>query len=630
MIPDKLQVLFAVISLFAVEPSHAAPLRLSLEVDARDVTHGIQHAHLTIPAHAGPLTLAYPKWIPGEHKPSGPITQLMNLHMRAGDRPLLWRRDAFDAFSFHVSVPPNASVLDVQFDYFSPPKSFGSGFGETPNTTPHLLILAFNQLVLYPADASAEAVEIKTQVLIPPGWAFDEALRPEHTNAGVISLPVVSLSTLVDSPLLAGEYFRSIPVTEGERSARISIAADAPGDLAVSGALIASLRKLVTEGTTLFGPGHYRQYVWLLALSNSLGHDGLEHYESSDVREVEALLTDPPYAIDWRLFPHEYMHSWNGKYKRPAGLATRNYQQPMLDDLLWFYEGLTRFYGDLVLTARSGLATPEQTRTYLAYVAALMARDRPGREWRSVGDTATAEPAYGDAPSQWGTIRRGSDYYSEMLLVWLEADTLIRQTTSGKHSLDDFCQSFFAGPERSPTVKSYSRSDVIEALHHVAALDWDTFFSLRVDAINARVPLEGILASGWTLSYDDTPNAFLEALEKTSSSDNLSLSLGIWTKPDGTVIDAVGGSPAFAAGVAPAMQVIAINGHRWSIGAAREAIIGAEKISEPLELIVASGDLVRTFHVDYHDGLRNPHLKRDSLRPDLLGDILAPRAGGAL
>jgi predicted metalloprotease with PDZ domain len=621
--------IFSAVILISAGSIHAATLRISLEVDARDITHGIQHAHLTFPVHAGHLTLAYPKWIPGEHKPSGPITQLMNLHMMAGDRPLVWRRDSLDAFLFHVVVPPHVSALDVRFDYFSPPKSFGSGYGETPSATPHLLVLAFNQLILYPAESSAEAIEVKAQVLIPRGWRFDGALPPEQSEGGVISLPIVSLSKLIDSPLLVGEYFRSIPLTEGTGSTRLSIAADAPGDLAVSDTLVAGLRKVVAEGTALFGPGHYGQYVWLLALSNRLSHDGLEHHESSDIREVEALLTDPAYRIDWRLFPHEYVHSWNGKYRLPQGLATRSYQQPMIDDLLWFYEGLTRFYGDLVLSARSGLVTLEQTRAYLAYVGALMDRDRPGREWRSVADTATAVPAYGDAPSEWATIRRGSDYYNEMLLVWLEADTLIRRNTSGKRSLDDFCQSFFGGAERSPTMRPYSRSDVVEALRGVAALNWDAFFSSRIDSIDPRAPLDGILASGWTLSYDDTPNAFLEALEKTSNSDNLSLSLGIWTKPDGTVVDAVTGSPAYAEGLAPAMQVIAINGHRWTIGAARDAIVQAEKISDPLELIVASGDLVRTVRLKYHDGLRNPHLKRNSSEPDLLSDILAPRTGGA-
>jgi predicted metalloprotease with PDZ domain len=311
--------LFAVLMLAAVAPSLGATLRVDLEVDARDVIRGIQHVHLTFPVHAGSLTLAYPKWIPGEHKPSGPITQLMNLHLTAAGKPLIWRRDSLDAFLFHVSVPAGVGVLHVEFDYFSPPKSFGSGFGQTPSTTAHLLILEFNQLLLYPADLPAQAVDVKAQVVIPSGWRFDAALQPEQVDGGVISLPRVSLSTLVDSPLLAGEYFRTVSLIEGAGGARISIAGDANNDLAMSDTVIGGLRKLVLESTAIFGPGHYRQYVWLLALSDLLGHDGLEHSESSDVREAQALLTDSDNAINWRLFPHEYVHSWNGKYRRPGG-----------------------------------------------------------------------------------------------------------------------------------------------------------------------------------------------------------------------------------------------------------------------------------------------------------------------
>jgi predicted metalloprotease with PDZ domain len=268
----------------------------------------------------------------------------------------------------------------------------------------------------------------------------------------------------------------------------LSIAADAPDDLAVSDTAIGGLKALVGGATALFGEGHYRRYVWLVSLSDTLTHDGTEHHESSDVREAENLFTQSAHAVDWRLFPHEYMHSWNGKYRRPAALDTRNYQQSMVDDMLWAYEGLTRYYADLVLTARSGLATPEQSRAYLAYVAAQMDRGRPGRMWRTLGDTATAVPAYGDAPSAWTAARRGQDYYNEMLLIWLEVDMAIRASTGGGKSLDDFCRRFFSGPEREPAVKPYTRADLIKALHDVAPLAWEEFFTLRIDTINPRAP----------------------------------------------------------------------------------------------------------------------------------------------
>lgn len=616
---------FAVPALLAAALGVAATPPIALEVDARDVTRGIQHAHLAIPVHPGPLTLAYPKWIPGEHAADGPITQLVSLEITAGGKTLPWRRDPLDAFLLRLEVPRGAEKLDVRFDYLSPPKSFGDGYGRTPNATPHLLILPFNHVVLYPLEAAADAVSIRAEVRLPTGWKFDGALHPERVEGDTLFLPVVPLSTLVDSPLLAGEYFRSVPLSEGAGSTRISIAADAPGDLAVSDATLASLRHLVPEALALFGPGHYRQYVWLVALGNNLDQNGLEHHESTDIRDKEALFTDPARLLEHRTASHEYVHSWNGKYRRPVGLATRNYQQPMLDDLLWVYEGMTRYLGDLVLRTRSGLATPEQARAYIAWVASRLDVDRPGRVWRSLGDTASALPGYSDAPAEWTPIRRGRDYYDEMLLVWLDADTLIRETSAGKHSLDDFCGSFFGGPERVPAVRPYSRGDVVSALRAVASLDWDTFLAERVDRTTARAPLAGIERGGWRLTYDDTPNDFLSAREKVEGSDNLSLSLGLWSKPDGLVADVVHGSPAFAAGVAPDMRLIAIGGRKWSAEAARDALIKAEKTTEPTELVVGSADLVRVLHVDYHGGLRNPHLVRVPAKPDLLSPILVPR-----
>ena len=603
---------------------------VTLEVDARDVTQGIQHAHLSIPVHAGSVSLAYPKWIPGEHAATGPLTQLVALQITGGGSVLTWRRDSLDAFEFHVTVPAGVSVLDVRFDYLSPPKSFGGGYGETPNVTPHLLILPFNHFILYPSDADAETLQIKAQVLIPDGWKFDCALRPESVENGRISLLQTSLEKLIDSPLLAGEFFKTIPLTEGAGGTRMSVAADAAGDLAVSEEMIVGLRHLVAEATGLLGPGHYKEYVWLVSLGNTLSvQDGLEHHESTDVRDSESFFTDPERLIEGRTLPHEYVHSWNGKYRRPKGLVTRNYQQPMVSDLLWVYEGMTRYLGDFMLRARSGLSTPEQTRAYVAWIASLMDVDRPGRSWRSLADTATALAAYNDAPHEWGAMRRKRDYYDEMLLVWLEADTLIRQRTNDKRSFDDFCRVFFGGPAGTPSLKPYSRADLVSALYAVAPLDWQEFLRSRVDAINVRAPLGGIEASGWSLQYDDESNVFLAAREKVDESDNLSLSLGLWVKSDGVVVDVVNGSPAFTAGIAPTMRLVAIDGHKWNVSAAREAIVMAEKTTQSIELIVEAADSVRPLHLDYHAGLRNPHLVRNAQQPDLLDEIIAPKFTGA-
>jgi len=626
----RVRVTLILFALIWMSPSIAATCPIILQVDARDVTRGIQHAHLAIPVRPGPLTLAYPKWIPGEHAADGPLTQLVALQITSGGRVVAWRRDSLDPFSFHVDIPAGVNVLEVRFDYVSPPKSFGDGYGKAPDSTAHLIVLSFNHFMLYPRDAAAESIEVKADVLIPSGWKFDAALRPERIEGGHIWLPQTTLYTLIDSPLLAGEYFRVIPLTEGAGSTRMSIAADAPGDLAVSDAVVAGMRRVVVEATGLFGPGHYREYVWLITLSDALAtQNGLEHHESTDIRDTENLFTDPERLIEARTLPHEYVHSWNGKYRRPEGLATRNYQQPMVDDLLWIYEGMTRYLGDFVLRARSGLSTPEQTRAYVAWIAALMDVDRPGRAWRSLADTATGLPGYNDAPGEWGAIRRTRDYYDEMLLIWLEVDTLIRQQTNNKRSLDDFCHEFFGGSAGLPTVKAYSRADLVKALHAVAPWDWEAFLSSRIDAINERAPLDGIRAGGWALNYDDEPNVFFNAREKVDGASNLSLSLGVWVKPDGVVADVVNGSPAFLSGVTPAMRLLAIDGRKWSTNAARAAIVKAEQTTQPVELIVESADIVRVLHVDYHAGLRNPHLVRDPERPDLLGHIIAPRFASA-
>src|SRR6266478_6340489 len=310
---------FALWTVLAAASVIAAAPPITLQVDARDVTRGIQHAHLTLPVRPGPLTLAYPKWIPGEHAANGPLTQVVGLVITGSGKALPWRRDPLDPFLFRVEVPRGAQTLDVRFDYLSPPKAFADGYGRTPNVTPHLLILPLNHLVLYPYDAAADAVPIRAEVHLPAGWKFDQ--------------------------------------------------------------------------------------------------NGLEHHESTDIRDNEALFTDPARLFEHRTVPHEYVHSWNGKYRRPVGLATRNYQQPMVDDLLWVYEGMTRYLGDLVLRTRSGLSPPEQARAYLAWVAATMDGARPGRAWRSLADTATALPGYRDAPAEWSPIRRRRDYYDEMMLV---------------------------------------------------------------------------------------------------------------------------------------------------------------------------------------------------------------------
>lgn len=608
-----------------ISPARAKSTEIMLDVDARDTLRGIQHSHVTIPVHRGPLALEYAKWIPGEQAANGPITQLVSLHMTAAGKPLTWRRDSADAFVFHIDVPSGIDAIEADFDYLSPPRSFADGFGRTRNVTPHLMALLFNHFLLYPRDAPTASLVVRATVHIPLGWQFDSAIRPVSVTGGTLTMPATPLERLVDSPLLAGEYFRTIPLSAGDDDIRISIAAESQDDLRLPESTIHAIGALPLEADALFGTRHFRGYVWLVALSNNLEQNGVEHHESTDVRDQEDLFTNPARWLESRVIPHEFVHSWNGKYRRPVGLATGNYHTPMTSDLLWSYEGMTRYLGDLVLRTRSGLSNYEQARDYLAWVAALMDRDRPGRSWRSIADTATAQASFNEAPPEWGAVRRKRDYYEEMLLVWLEADVLIRQSTDGKRSFDDFCRSFFGGRDAfDPVVRTYTRGDLIKALTAVAPLDWESFISSRVDTVNERAPLGGIEKGGWKLSYDDVPNGFQTAREKVENIDNFSLSLGLWTKPDGTVVDVAPGSPAFDAGVGPGARILAIDGHRWIAAAARDALVSAETSPGQMQLIFQTDDVVRVAALNYHHGLQNPHLVKDPAKPDLLGQVLAP------
>ena len=616
------------IAAVACRATQATEPAITLDVDARDVRHGIQHAHLSLPASPGRLDLVYPKWTQGEHAPSGPLVQVTALKFAAGGRTLAWTRDPLEPFRFRVTVPDGVAAIDADFDYLSPPVSGGvDSYGMTPNVTPHVAIVLFNHVLLLPEAADARTLPVRARVRLPDGWSYDAPVRGEQPQSGLVVLPEMPAATLVDSPLFAGEYSRTIALTTNAPPTRISLFADATADLAFKDDDAAALRRVVAEAGALFGARHYRNYVWLVGLGDTFTNNGVEHHESTDIRLPESLFTKPEFMQRWSsIFAHEYVHSWNGKYRRPEGLVRANFQEPLADNLLWVYEGMTRYLGDFVLRGRAGFGSPEFMRDYLAYVAASMERLRPGRNWRPLADTAVGVPAYGDAPGEWTPERRGLDYYPEGALIWLEADTLIRTRSGGKRSLDDFCRAFFGGPGGAPSVRAYTRDDVIAALNAVEAYDWDEFLRTRVDEVQPHAPLGGIGNGGWTLVQNDQPNPYFDAFAKVSKHDDFSFSLGFASKEDGHVADVVHGSPAFNAGLAPAMRVIAIGGRKWSGDAAKETIVAAEKTTQPIDLIVESGDTVRTLPVDWHGGLAFPHLQRDASKPDLISKIIAPKA----
>ncbi len=403
----------------------------------------------------------------------------------------------------------------------------------------------------------------------------------------------------------------------------MDVVADSEADLAMKPEDLAAYRKLVAETGALFGARHYRQYHFLYTLSDQVGGHGLEHHESNDSAAAERTLLDPDLHLLYAsLLPHEFAHSWNGKYRRPAGLATRNYQEPMIGDLLWVYEGLTDYLGNL-LAERSRLMSPEQYRETLAATAASLDH-RSGRTWRPLEDTARSVQILRLLGPQWSNWRRGLDYYPEGELIWLEVDAIIRQQTHGQRSLDDFCRRFHGGQSGPPKVVPYTFDDVVHALNDVAPYDWASLLRERVGATSTHAPLGGIERDGWKLVYNDQPNVFTHALEKLVKFADFSYSLGFIVAQDGKLDDVIVGSPAYQAGLGPGMKLVAVNGRKWTPPVLHAAIKAAQGNSAPIELLVENAQFFRTYSISYHEGDKNPHLERVSGQPDLLSTLLNP------
>src|SRR5881296_1740872 len=599
-------------------PAFAVPI--TLRVDAKEAPRKIYHAELNIPATPGPMTLFYPKWIPGDHAPTGPINDLAGLRISASGQPLFWKRDSIELFAFHIDVPQGASSVDVKLDFLSAAEAGGSS---SVSSTSELAILSWNQLILYPQDQASNDLEITAHLRLPRDWKFGTALPVAATNGNSIEFKTVSLTTLVDSPVLAGSHFRRIELSPAATPAHyLDIAADSDEALNAPPRLVEKYRRVVREAKALFGATHYREYHFLLALSDQIGHFGLEHHESSDDQARESYLTDATSnLVGASLLPHEFVHSWNGKYRRPEGLATRDYEEPMKGDLLWVYEGLTEYLG-WVLTARSGLLSPESNRQFLAMTAAGL-DNRAGRQWRPLADTAIAAQLLYDARSDWESRRRGVDFYDEGLLMWLEADVSIRKQTRGRKSLDDFCRLFYGPPGGPPQVKPYAFESIIEALNTVLPYDWKEFFETRLNRTGTdRAPLGGLEAGGYRLGYNEEPSAAQRATEQIRPGLSVAYSIGLRLDRDGSIVDVLSEFAAAKAGIGPGMKIVSVNDNRYSRDVLREAIRNT-KNGGPLDLRVANGRSFVTFKLDYHDGEKYPVLQRNGQAP-LLDDIMKP------
>ena len=607
----------------AQPPARPAAGTIQVSVDATEASRDLFHTRLVIPATAGPMTLLYPQWIPGEHGPTGPIMQMAGLTFTAGGRTLAWTRDTSDNFTFHLDVPAGVSSIEAAFDYLSP--STTAGFTAAAGASQSLAVVSWNTVVLYPAGYPSDDLTFASSLTIPSGWKFGTALPVARQSGDSITFSPVSLTTLVDSPVLAGRHFRVIPIGGGGDLPphEIDVAAESDGELEMPATMTEAYKRLVLEANALFGAHHYTKYHFLVTLSDQVSHFGLEHHESSDDRTSERALLDDDRRLQFSgLLPHEFVHSWNGKYRRPAGLATGDYQKPMQDDLLWVYEGLTEYLG-YILTARTGLQTPDQFRDDVASVASGL-DNRSGRTWRPNQDTATMAAQLYNAPGEWSNYRRGVDFYDEGVLLWLDVDTTIRRLTNGGKSIEDFVRAFHGPPSTGPMLKPYTFDDVVMALEHVAPNDWRAFLRERLDSTSPHANLAGIEAGGWNLIYNDTPNLLQKAGESTNHGLNLTASGGLVLNEEGRIGDIVKRSPADVAGLSPGMIVIAVNGRKYSADVMREALERAKSDSQPLSLIVQHGEYFITASLDYHGGVRYPHLEREASKPDVLGTIMAP------
>ncbi len=607
----------------AAQPSPSASATpIAITVDATDAPRKMLHADLVIPVQPGDLTLVYAKWIPGEHEASGPIGDLTGIVIKANGETLPWVRDSVNMFEFHVHVPQGVTELHVHDDFLA--TAGPVGFSAGASTSENLAMISGNEVMLWPQAGSAKDVLVTPSVTLPEGWKFATALTSTSSQGATTQFATVPLNELVDSPVLSGRYFKEIPLApEISPKHYLDLAADGPEDLEVPAQMLAGFNDLVRQASALYQSHHYGSYHFLMTLSDQVAHFGLEHHQSNDDRVPEKTFLDPNLdVLEAGLLPHEFTHSWNGKYRRPAGLLSPDFQTPMKGNLLWVYEGLTTYLGD-VLTARSGLWTPDQYREALANSAAML-DNRPGRTWRDLQDTATAAQTLYETSGQWGNWRRSVDYYPEGELLWLQADTIIRQQSHDKKSLNDFCARFLGlDGNTGPITVPYTFQDVVSNLNAVQPYDWAGFLTERLTTKVDHAPLGGIENGGYRLVYTDTANSMEQVREALTGVDAW-YSLGAHISHKGVLGDVLLDSPAYKANLGPGMTIVAVNGRAYTDALMHDAIRNSKTTQTPMELIVENTGYYRVVKIDYHGGERYPHLQRVESKPDMLDRILQP------
>ena len=602
-----------------------APFRgtIALQVDATDTVRHIFRVHETIPVSGtGPMMLLYPRWIPGNHAPTGRIDEVAGLSIRAGGKPLEWSRDPVDVYAFRVNVPAGAGALDLDFQIVTPT----DGDQGRVVMTSDMLNVEWNAVALYPAGYFARQIMVEPSIKLPEGWQFGTALDTASSKDGTTTFKPTNFDSLVDSPMFAGRNFKRVDLDpKGPVRVSLNIVADRAELLDAKPEQIEAHRNLVSQAYKLYGAHHYDHYDFLLALTDTMGGIGLEHHRSSENSTVPNYFTEWEKTADTRdLLPHEFTHSWNGKFRRPADLWTPTFNIPMRDSLLWVYEGQTQYWG-FVLAARAGLLTKQQALDAVAATAAAY-DNRKGREWRPLQDTTNDPIVANRRPLPWRSWQRAEDYYSEGELVWLDADTMIREMSGGKKSLDDFARAFFGVNDGSYEPATYSFDDVVKTLNGVQPHDWAKFLRARLDTVGAEAPLDGIARGGYRLVYSDTPSDFFKGAEARRRNTDLTYSLGMVIGREAKITDVLWEGPAFKSGFTVGTQIVAVNGLAFDADRLKTLVKNNKTGSDAIEFIVKNGDRYRTMRIDYHGGLRYPHLERAGSGEARLDAILAAKS----
>ena len=595
------------------------PGTIQLTVDASDVTRGIFKIHEHVPVSAaGDFVMLYPKWIPGGHTPRGDIKNITGFRPSANGKPLDWVRDDLEVTAFHINVPAGVTAIDLDYQYVTATET---NQGRTV-ATPDMASIQWLSNSMYPAGHFVRQILIQASVIVPAGWQVATALRPSAQTATRVDYPITSYEILMDSPLIAGAHYRRIDLSP---DVAIDVIADNADELAVKPEQIAAHKRLVEQAIKLFGAQHYDHYNFLLTISDYLGGNGLEHHRNSEDGVDRGYFTDWDNKLgDRNLLPHEYVHSWNGKYRRGANLWTPDYRTPMQDELLWVYEGQTQFWG-YILGARSGMLSKQDTLDAIAATAATYGTGRPGRSWRPLVDTTNDPIIASRAPIPWRSWQRSEDYYSEGQLIWIDVDRIIRQQSGGKRSIDDFARAFFGMRDRDYGELTYTFDDVVATLTRVQPYDWRSYLRAKVYGIAPQAPLEGITQGGYQLTFTAEPTKWIKSGEKENKNNDLTYSGGLVVGNDGKVSSVLWDSAAFNAGITVGAELVAVNGRKFSPDSLKSAIKAAAANSASPELLVHDGEIYRTVKLDWHGGLRYPRLEKIGKGPGTLDALLAPR-----